>query len=302
MSDRLVWERDGQDWPNRQVSRFVKAGGLTWHVQMMGSGPVILLVHGTGASTHSWRDVLPRLSLTHTVVAMDLPGHGFTSSPPSSHGYSLPGMAKGIGALVEALKITPAVAVGHSAGAAILIRGTIDRLIAPSAIVSLNGALLPFGSVIGTFFSPIAKLLASAPAVPNLLSWRAEKLDRVERILSGTGSKIDAAGLEFYARLFRSTQHVTAALGMMANWELRSLVYDLPRLRTPLSLVAGGDDTAIPPDQIFKVKDVLPSATTTFLRGLGHLAHEGDPETISTYIEQVAAVCTAPARKSAGAV
>lgn len=300
MSDRLVWSRDGLDWPNREASRFVNAGGLHWHVQTMGSGPVILLIHGTGASTHSWRDVLPRLALTYTVVALDLPGHGFTSSP-SGDGFSLPGMAKSIGALVDALDLSPVVAVGHSAGAAILIRAAIDRCIAPSGIVSLNGALLPFGSVIGTFFSPVAKLLVSAPAIPNLLSWRAENIDRVERILRGTGSRIDATGLELYARLFRNPEHVAGALGMMANWELRSLVYDLPQLRTQLSLVAGSNDTAIPPQQIFKVKDLLPSATTTYLRGLGHLAHEEDPATVCTYIEEVAAQYAEPIRKSVGA-
>jgi magnesium chelatase accessory protein len=300
VSNRLVWNRDGLDWPNREASRFVTAGGLTWHVQVMGAGPVILLVHGTGASTHSWRDVLPRLALRHTVVAPDLPGHGFTSSP-SAHGFSLPGMSRAIGDLMEALDLRPTVAVGHSAGAAILTRAALDRRISPSAIVSLNGALLPFGSVIGKFFSPVAKLLVSAPAVPGLLSWRAEKIDRVDRILRGTGSKIDAMGLELYTRLFRNPGHVAAALGMMANWDLRSLTYDLPRLRIPLFLVAGGEDTAIPPQQAFKVRDMLPSATTTFLRGLGHLAHEEDPETISGYIDRVAARYAEPARKSAGA-
>lgn len=300
MSDRLVWNRDGLDWPNREASRFVTAGGLTWHVQIMGTGPVILLVHGTGASTHSWRDVIQRLALRHTVVAPDLPGHGFTSAP-SAEGYSLPGMARGIGQLMDKLDLRPLVAVGHSAGAAILVRAALDRRIAPAAIVSLNGALLPFGSVIGRFFSPVAKLLAGAPAVPNLLSWRAEKMDRVARVLRGTGSRIDATGLELYSRLFRSPGHVAAALGMMANWELRSLTYDLPRLRVPLFLVAGGDDAAIPPQQAFKVRDMLPSATITFLRGLGHLAHEEDPETISSYIEGVAARHGEPARKSAQA-
>lgn len=299
MSDRLIWSRDGRDWPNREASRFVEAGGLSWHVQTAGRGPVILLVHGTGASTHSWRDVFPRLALTHTVVAMDLPGHGFTSGP-DRNGYTLPGMARGIGALMNALGLSPVVAVGHSAGAAILIRATLDRALAPSAIVSLNGALLPFGSVIGNLFSPVAKLLASAPAVPSLLSWRAEKIGRVEQVLQGTGSNIDAAGLQFYARLFRSPPHVAAALSMMANWQLQTFSNDLPKLRTPLFLVAGGDDTAISPEQIFRVKERLPSATTTYLRGLGHLAHEEDPETVSLYIAQVCKPYSPAAFKSAG--
>ncbi len=46
--DRPAFARAGRDWPNREASRFVTAGGLTWHVQEAGEGPVLLLVHGTG--------------------------------------------------------------------------------------------------------------------------------------------------------------------------------------------------------------------------------------------------------------
>ena len=50
------WARDGRDWPNRAASRFLLAGGLRWHVQVMGPDlsarrPVILLLHGMDAET-----------------------------------------------------------------------------------------------------------------------------------------------------------------------------------------------------------------------------------------------------------
>ena len=70
----------GRDWPNRAASRTVRAAGLNWHVQVMGSGPVLLLAHGTGAATHSWRGLAPLLAQHFTVVAPDLPGHGYTEA------------------------------------------------------------------------------------------------------------------------------------------------------------------------------------------------------------------------------
>ena len=57
----MNFQSQARDWPNSAASRFVAAGGLTWHVQDIGSGPVLLLVHGTGASTHSWRKLVARL-------------------------------------------------------------------------------------------------------------------------------------------------------------------------------------------------------------------------------------------------
>ena len=56
----------------------VHVNGGDFHCEVAGEGPVALLLHGTGASTHSFRDLLPWLARRCTVVAPDLPGHGFT--------------------------------------------------------------------------------------------------------------------------------------------------------------------------------------------------------------------------------
>src|SRR3954447_16458792 len=117
---KLDWDRDGGDWPNRDASRFVSAAGIRWHVQEMGDGPVLLLLHGTGASTHSWREVMPRLASRFRVIAPDLPGHGFTDALPPRR-LTLPGMAAAIAGLLATLGAKPAMLVGHSAGAAIAI-------------------------------------------------------------------------------------------------------------------------------------------------------------------------------------
>eukprot|EP01035_Chromulina_nebulosa_P062926 gene62926-86075_t len=97
--DAPSWENDGRDWPNRIASRFLRAGGMRWHVQVMGTGPALLLVHGTGAATHSWRDLAPILAERFTVIAPDLPGHGFSDCPPA-HLLSLPAMAQGLASLL----------------------------------------------------------------------------------------------------------------------------------------------------------------------------------------------------------
>ena len=86
----LNWDVDGLDWPLRQHSRFVQAGGLRWHVQHLAGprpgAPCALLLHGTGASTHSWRDVAPLLARHAEVLSLDLPGHAFTGMPPGGVG------------------------------------------------------------------------------------------------------------------------------------------------------------------------------------------------------------------------
>ena len=270
------WERDGADWPNREDSRFIESSGLRWHVQRLGEGPACLLLHGTGSATHTWRDVAPLLASRFTVVAPDLPGHGFTQPLPASR-LSLPGMASAVADLVQALEVMPTVAVGHSAGAAILARMSLDGRIAPKVLVSFNGALLAFRGVAQQLFSPLAKLLALNPFVPRLAALGTTNPANVARLIRQTGSTIDARGLELYRRLLAHPGHLAGALGMMAGWDLPSLERDLPRLAPRLVLVACSDDGAIAAADAFKVRDLVPSAEVVYLRHLGHLMHEERP-------------------------
>lgn len=282
-ADSLSWERDGLDWPNRDASRFIEAGGLTWHVQRMGQGTPLLLIHGTGASTHSWRDLAPLLAQRFDVVAFDLPGHGFTSYP-SADQLTLPGMASAAGKLIEKLAFVPALMVGHSAGAAIASRMSLDGLATSKLIVSLNGALLPFSGLARHVFPPLARLLYTNRIAPRLMAWRARDLDTVSRLLEGTGSRIDEKGITFYQRLFRTPAHVAATLSMMARWDLVALERDLPRLNAHLALVVGALDRAIPAEEGLKAARLVPKSSSHFLRNAGHLAHEERPGEIDRLV------------------
>lgn len=288
------WGRDGADWPNRDASRFVEAGGMSWHVQIAGQGPVVLLLHGTGAATHSWRGLLPLLARRFTVVAPDLPGHGFSDWPPRDADLSLRGMARGVAGLLDALGLRPDLAVGHSAGAAVAARMALDGSIRPRAVIAINGALLPMRGLSWQLFSPVAKLLACNALAPRMFARSAEDRRAVERLLRGTGSRLDAAGVDFYARVVRRPRHAAAALGMMARWDLDGLARALPKLACDLVLIVGGDDRSIPPSESGRVARLRQSGAgagrtrMATLPGLGHLAHEEDPGAVADLVVQAA--------------
>lgn len=277
------WRAAGSDWPNREHSRFVAAGGVRWHVQVAGSGPVVLLLHGTGAATHSWRDVLPALAERFTVVAPDLPGHGFSSALTSP---TLPAMAAAVRALTAELGVAPALIVGHSAGAAIALRLS---LAAPVPVVAFNGALLPFPGMAAAIFPALARLLFVNPVVPALFALQARSPATVARLLASTGSTLDARGADLYARLFRRLDHVAGALAMMANWDLAALAADYPQLTAPLLLAYGERDGTVPPQVSRDVAGRVAGATLAALPGLGHLAHEEDPAAAVRLVTDAAA-------------
>lgn len=283
--DRLNLETDGADWPLREHSRLVKADGLDWHVQVMGQGPVMLLLHGTGASTHSWRDLMPDLATQYTVVALDLPGHGF-SSAPASYRLTLNGMARGVAALMRSLDLTPHLIVGHSAGAAVAIWAAMEGQMTPRAIIALNGALLPFKGASGFLFPTIARLMFVNRYIPRLFAKQSSTAS-VRRLIERTGSDISDEGVEYYHRLMANPGHCAAALGMMANWDLRPMGRLWDRLTVPLHLIVGMEDEAVDPEDADTVAARIPGAVVHRLEGLGHLAHEEDPARVAALLREI---------------
>jgi magnesium chelatase accessory protein len=164
----------------------------------------------------------------------------------------------------------------------------LDGSIAPRLLVSLNGALLPLVGLPGHVFAPAAKLLAMLPGVPWIFARHGSDKATVERLLTDTGSRVDPVSVELYQRLVRCPGHVAAALGMMAHWDLDALERDLPRLTTPLLLIAGEKDGTVPAEDSRRVARVLRQARVVMLPGLGHLAHEEAPEAVARLIAEAA--------------
>jgi magnesium chelatase accessory protein len=292
-STPLNWEHEGRDWPHRQSSKFIQAAGLRWHVQVMTpdkSRGIAILIHGTGASTHSWRDVMPLLAKQYEVVAIDLPGHGYTQQPaqqPNDSGYSLTAMAGSLQGLLRVMKLSPTIVIGHSAGAAILLRMVIDKKITPAHIISINGALLPLTGLPGEVFSPIAKFISRSQVVPKLFAWRAADPKVLNRLLDATGSTLDETGRALYGTLITNAAHASAALNMMANWDLQPLENDLAKFsncQARLSLIVGENDKTVSPKEADRVQHIFAKHKLSYMLNiirlpkLGHLAHEESPD------------------------
>lgn len=277
------WAVEGRDWPNRDSSRFVEAGGLVWHVQQMGSGPPILLLHGTGAATHSWRGVMPLLARDFTVIAPDLPGHGFTRGRPRG-GLTLPGMAGAVTDLLAALDLAPTAIAGHSAGAAIALQWVHDSA-ARVPVIGLNPALTPYPGLAARLFPALARVLFVNPLVPHMLAGIARWPGETERFLHrATGSKLDAEGLAGYRALMCTPGHCAGAVEMMANWNLEAFARVMPGIAAPVLLVHAEGDRAVPLNSVQQGAAQMPDARLEVLPALGHLAHEERPDLAAALI------------------
>jgi magnesium chelatase accessory protein len=273
----MSWAQHRDTWPHAGLSRFVQAGAIHWHVQTLGQGPCMLLLHGTGSGNFSWRGMLPELAKHFTVVAPDLPGHVFSSRGPDK-ALSLPGMSEGLRALMRQLDLTPQVIVGHSAGAAIAAHMVLHHSsMAHSTLIGLNPAWLPLPGVASWLFGPAAQLARLNPLSAWVTAKMATKPGAVARWLERTGSTLDPLGVDLYTRVLSDSGHVHGVLSMMAAWQLKPLAIRLHEIRNPVFMAIGENDQTVPPRLADDVCLDWPQAYKTIQPGLGHLAHEEDP-------------------------
>lgn len=101
--------------------RFIRVGDQLVHTEQAGDGAPLILLHGFGASTWSWRKVIPGLARSFRVVAIDLNGFGYTQRPKTRESYTRDGQARLVLDVLDALGIERAHFAGHSYGGALTL-------------------------------------------------------------------------------------------------------------------------------------------------------------------------------------
>ena len=166
MTSATHWQAVADVWPLADSSRFVTLDGADYHVQVSGHGPDVLLLHGAGASSHSFAGITPLLTPHFRVISPDLPGQGFSSLLPPERVGLVP-FSDYLKALLQKLDATPQWIIGHSAGAALATQFALNVGESVQGILCINPAFNPFGSMAAPFFSLAAKWLSRSQWLPR---------------------------------------------------------------------------------------------------------------------------------------
>jgi magnesium chelatase accessory protein len=275
----MDWARHKADWPHAETSRFILCKPHKWHVQEAGNGPLIVLLHGAGGGTQSFRHLIPLLTPTHRVVAIDLPGQGFTRLGAQAR-CGLEEVASDIAALCAQEGWHPTALIGHSAGAAVAFE-LATLLPSPPLVIGINAALSRFKGVAGVLFPIMAKALALMPGVAGLFTASNGNPRSVQRLIDGTGSKLPPEELRHYGALVSDKGHVNATLQMMAQWELDPLLASLPQSDMRGVLIAATNDRAVPYTVSRNMAAQMRNIDYVELPELGHLVHEEAAATVA---------------------
>lgn len=245
-----------------------------------GRGSPVLLVHGFGASTYTWRNIAPGLAENHRVIAVDLKGFG-QSDKPFDERYSVFDQAELLKQLIIDNDLRDLTLVGHSYGGGVVLVLALDedpRLTGRiSKLVLLDTIAYP--QDVPVFFRMLDTPLLShvgvrmvPPSVQTRIALRIAYLDN---------SKIDDEEVEMYAAPLRTAAGKHAIIHsarQIIPEGLEELSQRYRSIAAPTLIAWCDHDRIVPLDVGLKLRRTLPDAQLKIIEGCGHMPQEEQPE------------------------
>lgn len=263
-------------------SQFVEVNGLTVHYKEMGQGsPTFILLHGFGASTFSWREVMQPLSQYGRVIAYDRPAFGLTERPmpgewSGESPYSPEAQAKLVIGLMDALGVERAILVGNSAGGTISVQVALSYPQRVQALVLVDAAIYAGGGSPGWI-----RPLLDTPQMRHVGPLIARQLQAQGRAFIETAwhdpMRIPAEVFAGYEKPLQVENWDRALWELTAASHASDLEGRLVGLAVPVLVLTGDDDRIVPTEQSLRLAGEIPSAELVVLAQCGHLPQEECP-------------------------
>ena len=241
-----------------------------------GTGTPVVLIHGLGASMYLWRDALPALAAAgYRVIAFDNRGFGFSDKP--SHGYSTAAYVKLTVAMLDSLRISSAVLVGHSMG------GVIAAEVGLAHPDRVRGLVLIDAAGYGMRWPAVLKI-ARWPVVGAIATtFRGRWITaRILRSTYADRSKVSEGDIDQYYAPVNEPNYTRALRGVLREFRFDSLGGGrLGALQTPALVIWGEADRWIPLRDGTRFGRELPRAVFAVVPRTGHNAPEESPSEVN---------------------
>ena len=268
--------------------------------RMAGEGPAIVLIHGMAGSSRTWREVMPLLARSYTVIAPDLLGHGESAKPLGD--YSLGAYASGLRDLiVGALGIERATIVGQSLGGGVAMQLAYQHpeLCERLAVVGSGGLGREVSWSLRLFALPGAEYLL--PLIfPRFLREPGDRLGaffhahgihapHVSEMWSAFTSLTETENRHAFVRTLRAV--IDPGGQAVSALDRLYLAAAIPTL-----IVWGERDGIIPVEHARAAHAMLPGSRLEIFEGAGHFVHVEQPQKFASVLADFIA-STAPARR-----
>ncbi|MCR9144447.1 MAG: alpha/beta fold hydrolase [bacterium] len=243
----------------------------------------IVLIHGFGSSTYSWRHLIEPLSENYRVVAVDLLGFGFSDKPDVD--YTMDLFSRQVLALLDHLEIRSAIFAGNSMGGKITLLTAVQTPERVDRMILIDAAAYPDGSR----GRPFLLSLAAKPCIGEFLS-NFNSASRVRGMLEDAyydESKVADPDVQNYYAPLRMAGGSRAALSLLRSDDFGGdLAAAIPEIQIPALILWGAEDTWIPVENATRLHAELPRSQLIIFPGTGHTPQEESPELVLPAVQK----------------
>lgn len=265
---------------SRPSGSFAQQERCRIHYMEAGMGEPLLLIHSIGQSLYTWRGLFDLLSSRYRVIAMDLPGFGY-SDRPDNFGFAVEDYAEVIGRFMDALDIESAHIVGFSMGGGYAMRFALQypervgRLVLLSPGSVTNEMPLMVRMIDNPVFGLVASMLYNLGSVEKLLN------DAVFDLTNITQDVVQ----EYYRPIADSVTRRCIRKSLQ-YFDDEGIVARLRELSVPVLILNGGEDKWHEPSSAAMelYHSAIRDCGYSVIRNAGHLMHEEKPERVSAAI------------------
>ena len=234
----------------------------------------IVLIHGTGASLHTFNAWSDRLKKSHRVIRMDLPAYGLTGPFPDEN-YTMANYTAFLKDFLIALNIKQCVLAGNSLGGAIAWNFTLEQpsMVTKLILIDASGYPIVSKSV------PIAFNLATIPLINKLLTFITPRFlvrSSVENVYFDS-SKVTDLVVERYFNLTLRSGNRKAFVDRLKTPKDTSTYKNIKYIQQPTLILWGAEDLLIPIENAYKFQEDISNNTLVILKNTGHTPMEESP-------------------------
>ena len=249
------------------------------HYLTMGSGEPLLLVHSVGQSIYTWRELMPKLADSYCVVAIDLPGFGFSDRPLSLN-YSMDAMADVLVRCLDALGIQKTHALGVTMGAVYTMLAAARY---PDRFMKV-AALTP-GGLTSRFPKKIRRL--EKPLGPFYREMYGKKdFQKYLPMFYYDGTICTDEVIEQYYRSCDDHAARQAIMYAIRNFDEEYAFGEIKKANREYFILWGEEDKLQPMDRLFEIRKLLPNSVYHGIRNTGHWIHEEKAGQIAEAIDR----------------
>jgi pimeloyl-ACP methyl ester carboxylesterase len=261
--------RETLDWGSvAKPGKLIDVDGYRVHYVEAGAGPAMVLIHGFGGQTYSYRKLLPIFARDHRVIAVDLKGYGYSERDAHTD-LSQRGQVAMLRSLLAKLGVERAVFVGHSMGGAVVQRfaATYPEMVEAAVLAaSVTGE-----ERLRRRMPPAFLVRPLAPVLAKTMS------SRIIKASFYNPADLTPEVQDEYMRPVRIKGSMDEFVAIMRAGASDPAV-DASKITMPVLLLNGTEDRVVPLSAAHRIRERIPQARLVVIDRAAHMLLEERPE------------------------